>query len=35
MKSIRLSIALYSPAIAIMSLSLVLQVFCVIVKIFN
>lgn len=35
MRSIRLADALYSPAVGLMTLSLVLQLFCLIVKIFG
>jgi hypothetical protein len=35
MKSVRLSELLYRPALAIMGLSLALQVFCIVVKIFG
>lgn len=35
MRSVRLADVLYHPAVAIMTLSLVLQVFCIVVKIFG
>jgi len=35
MKSVRLSELLYRPALTIMGLSIVLQVFCIIVKLFG
>lgn len=35
MRSIRLADALYSPVVGLMTLSLALQLFCIIVKIFG
>lgn len=35
MRSIRLADALYHPAVGLMTLSLVLQLFCFVVKIFG
>ena len=35
MRSIRLADVLYSPAVGLMTLSLVLQLFCFVVKIFG
>jgi len=35
MRSVRLADALYSPAVGLMTLSLALQIFCFVVKIFG
>jgi len=35
MRSIRLADVLYGPAVGLMTLSLALQVFCIVVKIFG